>query len=261
MKYKAGDKVKIIASKHGHEFDIGEIVRIAEVYSDNYKADYLDGHDFWWVEDDEIEPANNIITRPHDYTGCDPEIAEALKQGLEVYCEVWDDYDEESIKDWVHGYVLRCEFPYITKETYYLHARPIRQEPAQEPKTKLVPNPASEIFAWLENPENGYYLDEDGDYSMDGEDPSFVTSMLKHCGTDDCGDWEWHPAWLREVPTEVSESSENEPQTATVLEHQTAHLHPDDKVTIVRRDEDGDYLCEFNTGIRIWMRPNQLKFD
>ncbi len=53
----------------------------------------------------------------------------------------------------------------------------------------------------------------------------------------------------------------SKPQTATVLKRGAAHLNLGDKVTIIKQDEDGDYLCEFNTGIRIWMKPSQLKFD
>ena len=33
MKFKVGDRVKVIARKHGHYFDIGEVVKIKEVDS------------------------------------------------------------------------------------------------------------------------------------------------------------------------------------------------------------------------------------
>ena len=264
MKYKVNDVVKIVACNHGHKFEIDEAVTIIEIHNQHYHA--TDGKKQWSIEDDEIAPISEstIITRPHDYTGCDPEIAEALKQSLDVYCEVWDDEEPENIyKEWIIGYQRSVDYPYESMLTVYDHARPICQEPTQKPKTKLVPKPASEIFAWLENPENGYYLDSDGDYSTYDDAPSFVTSMLKHCGTDDCGGWSWRPEWLREVPIEeeISEASENAPQTATILEHTTAHLRPGNEVTIIRQHEDGDYLCEFHTGIRIWMQPYQLKFD
>lgn len=56
--YKAGDKVRIVAAKSGHRFPIGKIVRLVEYRqrSSDWKAEYLDGHDFWIITKDEIEP-------------------------------------------------------------------------------------------------------------------------------------------------------------------------------------------------------------
>lgn len=47
MKFKVGDKVKVIAKRHGHEFDIGEIVRIEEVRNIDYKCSSLKKNEFW----------------------------------------------------------------------------------------------------------------------------------------------------------------------------------------------------------------------
>ena len=288
--YKFGDKIKIAKDTYNHGLTdkLVTIKHLTEGYcadgSRSYMTEermFVPERDFDCYEGetyankkeekttkcqhDEIEPVSPLITRPHDYTGCDPEIAEALKQGLDVYCEVWDSYDsgEHNTKEWVYGYVFGCEYPYIAKESYYLHARAIRQEPVQE--TKLVPKPASEIFAWLENPENGYRQTVDGKFWEKENEPTFTESMTKYCGRDSLAGYEWHPEWLREVPVvepePVSEVSENLPQTATVLIHRAAHLHPGDKVTIIRQGEGGYYLCEWVSGIRIWMRPEQIKFD
>ena len=57
MKNKVGDIVRIKDNIHDHEFKIGENVRIVEVFEENYKAEYLDGSDYWFVEDPEIELA------------------------------------------------------------------------------------------------------------------------------------------------------------------------------------------------------------
>lgn len=54
MKFKVGDKVKVIAKRHGHEFDIGEIVRIEEVSDIDYKCSSLKKNEFWWMEEDEF---------------------------------------------------------------------------------------------------------------------------------------------------------------------------------------------------------------
>lgn len=54
MKFKVGDKVKVIAEKHGHEFDIGEIVRIEEVSDKGYKCSSLKKNELWQMGEDEF---------------------------------------------------------------------------------------------------------------------------------------------------------------------------------------------------------------
>jgi hypothetical protein len=54
-KFKVGDRVRIIREKCGHEFKMGEVVIIREVYKKDYKAFSLDGYKSWFVTDDEIE--------------------------------------------------------------------------------------------------------------------------------------------------------------------------------------------------------------
>lgn len=54
MKFKVGDKVKVIAEKHGHNFDIGEIVRIEEVGDRDYECSSLKKNELWWMEEDEF---------------------------------------------------------------------------------------------------------------------------------------------------------------------------------------------------------------
>jgi len=60
MRFKVGDRVKVIANTYYHHFPIGEVVEIASVSEENYRAKYLDGHDFWYVLESEIE----LITEP-----------------------------------------------------------------------------------------------------------------------------------------------------------------------------------------------------
>lgn len=54
MKFKVGDKVKVIAKRHGHEFDIGEIVKIEEVSDRGYKCSSLKKNKLWWMGEDEF---------------------------------------------------------------------------------------------------------------------------------------------------------------------------------------------------------------
>ncbi len=59
MKYKKGDKVKIVDEMHGHGFQNGDIVEIIKVngIDDIGNGDYrVKGlSDSWWVRDEEIE--------------------------------------------------------------------------------------------------------------------------------------------------------------------------------------------------------------
>lgn len=54
MKFKAGDKVKVIAEKYGHKFDIGEIVKIEEIDNKDYKCSSLKKDELWWMREDEF---------------------------------------------------------------------------------------------------------------------------------------------------------------------------------------------------------------
>jgi hypothetical protein len=54
MKYKVGDKVKVVAMKCGHQFDIGEVITIHKVNDYDYCAS--NGKEMWYMQDSEIEP-------------------------------------------------------------------------------------------------------------------------------------------------------------------------------------------------------------
>ncbi len=54
MKFKVGDKVKVIAKKHGHGFNIGEIVKIEEISDRDYKCSSLKENELWWMGEDEF---------------------------------------------------------------------------------------------------------------------------------------------------------------------------------------------------------------
>nr|DAV33405.1 MAG TPA: hypothetical protein [Caudoviricetes sp.] len=54
MKFKVGDKVKVIAKKHGHGFNIGEIVKIEEISDRDYKCSSLKENELWWMAEDEF---------------------------------------------------------------------------------------------------------------------------------------------------------------------------------------------------------------
>lgn len=54
MKFKVGDKVRVVAKKHGHRFDIGEIVKIEEISDRDYQCSSLEKNKLWWMGEDEF---------------------------------------------------------------------------------------------------------------------------------------------------------------------------------------------------------------
>lgn len=54
MKFKVGDKVRVVAKKHGHGFNIGEIVKIEEISDRDYACSSLKKDKLWWMEEDEF---------------------------------------------------------------------------------------------------------------------------------------------------------------------------------------------------------------
>lgn len=54
MKFKVGDKVRVIAKRHGHGFNIGETVKIEEISDRDYKCSSLKENELWWMGEDEF---------------------------------------------------------------------------------------------------------------------------------------------------------------------------------------------------------------
>lgn len=66
MKFKVGDKVKVIAKKHGHRFDIGEIVKIEEISDRDYKCSSLEKNELWWMGEDEFVKFTKVDLKDGD---------------------------------------------------------------------------------------------------------------------------------------------------------------------------------------------------
>ena len=64
-------------------------------------------------------------TKPIDFTGCHPVIAEHLKRGEAIECLVWDWEGVPKFKAWVYGYAQDTTYKYKTKEDKYACAEPI----------------------------------------------------------------------------------------------------------------------------------------
>ena len=69
-------------------------------------------------------------TRPIDFTGCHPVIAEHLKRSEEIKCWVWDEgYGEKPnicSEAWIVRYWKTADYPYRTAgDSYFRYAEPI----------------------------------------------------------------------------------------------------------------------------------------
>ena len=65
-------------------------------------------------------------TKPIDFTGCHPVIAEALKRGEAIECKVWDTYRDVKREVWICQYKGGSGFPYRSEsDTPWKYAEPI----------------------------------------------------------------------------------------------------------------------------------------
>ena len=56
IKFEVGDIVEVIAELYGHEFTIGEKVRVRTLCADGTidSCEYLDKRDQWFLDDEEV---------------------------------------------------------------------------------------------------------------------------------------------------------------------------------------------------------------
>jgi hypothetical protein len=145
------------------------------------------------------EPVIRHIIEDKDYSGCNPIIAEALKQGKKILCKA----DHYAIPLWVIAFD-------DTQDVYYTQGGiPLTNaEPVHKPKTEIRVKKASKIMKWLE--ENDYIIDIQGNsYNPPpcGTMTVFNTiifffGMFEHCGKSVDNHYKWHKDWLEEVVIE-----------------------------------------------------------
>ena len=59
MKYKVGDKVRVVGNNHHHQFNIGNLVEIKQVYESDYLCYGIDNSEnkgTWLVDEEDIMP-------------------------------------------------------------------------------------------------------------------------------------------------------------------------------------------------------------
>jgi hypothetical protein len=111
-----------------------------------------------------------------DYTGCNPVIAEALKQNKSILCEVRDEIMHTQTKQCnIVSYREGKPFPYITTcQCVYKYAEPIKKT-----KTELrVKGPVSVMQYLIDN---GYVVDKSG-FFQKGAERYCPRSLFAYCG-------------------------------------------------------------------------------
>ena len=138
-------------------------------------------------------------TRPIDFTGCHPVIAEALKRGEAIECEVWD-FREKPPADgcgvvWIGSYHHGASHPYTdTNDTLWKHAEPIPI------KVKRIMPPERAIPVLIAE---GWKFSEHGHLICSREKKNVFAIMLCLMGKslDDpkVSSWEWPSCIIEEV--------------------------------------------------------------
>ena len=132
-------------------------------------------------------------TRPIDFTGCHPVIAEHLKRGEEIECRAWDNKGAAKKEIWVCRYKSSAGLPYRSEtDTPWKYAEPIPL------KVKRIMPPERAIPMLIAG---GWRFDDSGD--MIGPGKSVVTNMLKLMGKPlsdpKVSEWKWPPCIIEEV--------------------------------------------------------------
>jgi hypothetical protein len=125
-----------------------------------------------------------MSTKPIDFTGCNPVIAENLKKGLATKCQV-KNCTEIYVAGYVEGYYMDEGGHLWSSHT----VKPIL------PK-KIYVKKASEIMKLLEG--NGAVFDPTWNSWSGINQVHFTVGMLRYCGKEVPNEYVWHPDFLEE---------------------------------------------------------------
>ena len=131
-------------------------------------------------------------TKPIDFTGCHPVIAEHLKRGEAIECFVHDNNGYGHQRHWITAYWEGAPYPYRTGTEAFRYA-----EPAPRKVRRIMP-PERAIPVLIAG---GWSFMSNG--VMYGPDESIRHEMFRLMGRsldDHCvGDWSWPPCIIEEV--------------------------------------------------------------
>lgn len=124
MKFKVGDKVKVIAKKHGHHFNIGEIVKIEHTSEYAYMCKSLKNNDYWNLGDDEIVKVKFTKADLKDGDKC------TLRNGQVVFVDKTSNYSFERIDE---------QLSYFNDDVSIVKVeRPVKYETVFERKEEIL---------------------------------------------------------------------------------------------------------------------------
>ena len=133
-------------------------------------------------------------TKPIDFTGCHPVIAEALKRGEAIKCKVWDNKGDVKKGVWICRYKARSGFPYLSEDgvfgMFWKHAEPIPL------KVKRIMPPERAIPVLIAE---GWKFKSSG--SIMGPSSILTPYQVSLMGTSldgEAGDFRWPPCIIEE---------------------------------------------------------------
>ena len=129
-------------------------------------------------------------TKPIDFTGCHPAIAEALKRGEMVRCKVCDRIRGGESEAWICRYIRNSAYPYRSHHgVFWKNAEPIPL------KVKRIMPPERAIPVLIEN---GWRFDNRG--ALSGKMYCIVPQMFEKMGKPlEDNLWEWPDCIIEEV--------------------------------------------------------------
>ena len=132
-------------------------------------------------------------TRPIDFTGCHPVIAEHLKRGEEIECRAWDNKGAVKEEMWICRYKSSAGLPYRSEtDTPWKYAEPIPRKVSRiMPPERAIPVLIAE----------GWVFDDNGD--LVGYGNSVLITMFKLMGKPlsdpEVSAWAWPSCIIEEV--------------------------------------------------------------
>lgn len=121
---------------------------------------------------------DDYTTKDIDFIGCDPVIADALKQNKSILCKVWDTNDFIKKLNIVM-YEKSGAYPYITNNSgSYKNAEPI--EKTKTELTELRVKDPVKVMQYLID--NGYIVDKSG-FFQKGNERYCPRSLFAYCGS------------------------------------------------------------------------------